>query len=109
MKKKKEMKIARAPDRIAASATIWSSGFDLTKLIIQMDLGSQLPRKIVDLLFTITDLKLLSWRFCGGVDFVKPFNEYTVRDKLQGHLAEVRRAWSQEEDNIRQCPANFRQ
>ena len=45
-----------------------------------MVLESQLLHKTVNLLFNIADWKL-SWRVCGGINFLNPFHEYNVWDE----------------------------
>ena len=45
-----------------------------------MVLESQLPHKSSFFCLLLLS-KTLSWRFCGGVDFLKPINKYIVSDK----------------------------
>ena len=54
----------------------------LTQCINHVVLKSQLPHKIVDLLFTIS-LPCNKLTFCGGVDFLKPFNSYILSDDIE--------------------------
>ena len=54
----------------------------LTECIYQLVLQSQLPHKIVDLMFTITNQKV-SLRFRGGVDPLKLIDKCIVPDKTR--------------------------
>ena len=60
----------------------------LTECIHQLILESQLPHKIVNLLFTITH-QILSRRFCRGFDLLKLTNKYIVSDKVVSSLAAI--------------------
>ena len=74
---------------IACSNTIFRGAVQFLVLKLQIlsnrmylliSLESQLPPKIMKLLFTITN-KISSWRFRGGVDFLKLIDTYIVLDK----------------------------
>jgi hypothetical protein len=49
-------------------------------MYLLISLESQLPHKIMNLWFTITN-EILSWHFRGGVDFLTMIDEYIVLDK----------------------------
>ena len=55
-------------------------------MYLSLVLESQLPHKIVDLLFTATN-KSWSWRFCGGVGFLKLIDKFLSKCKASREAA----------------------
>ena len=57
----------------------WITHFDLTECIYQLVAESQIPHKIITNCLLLL-IEILSWRFCGGVDFPKLIHQYVVSD-----------------------------